>query len=190
MQQHNPPACVTRPSLPRAPGRWPGRLLALAACALFLGRSSPARATPEYPLVLDDALGVSCPRPLTRCLICHTTARGGQRTAEQPFARALRDQGLNHGADDDLLRSALASLPDDTDSDGDMVTDKDELRDCGNPSGEELGVGPEYGCDGAHLVLDAQADAPLVFVALGVTCLLVRRRRGAGAANGRDPRRR
>jgi hypothetical protein len=185
MQQQTEPRratqCSTVQRSPRA-----AQLLALAACLFALSRASLARATPEYPLVLDDVLGVNCPRPLSRCLICHTTARGGQRTAEQPFARALRDQGLNHGADGDLLRAALASLPDDTDSDDDMVTDKDELRACGNPSGEELGVGPEYGCDGAHLVAHANADAPLVVIALGVTGLLVRRRR-APVGSRRDP---
>jgi hypothetical protein len=150
--------------------------------------ASPAQATPEYPFVLDAALETSCPRPLSRCLICHTTARGGQRTAVQPFADALRDYGLTRGGDGAALQSALLALPDETDSDEDGVADKDELVACGNPSGEELGIGPEYGCDGAHLARVARSEAPLVLVALGVAGLVMRRRRVEGAgASRRDP---
>jgi hypothetical protein len=165
--------------------------VAFAAGWVCFGAASLARATPEYPFVLDAALETSCPRPLSRCLICHTTARGGQRTAVQPFAESLRDYGLTRGGDGTALQSALLALPDETDSDEDGVTDKDELVDCGNPSGEELGIGPEYGCDGAHLARVARSEAPLVLVALGVAGLVLRRRRAEDAGDPRrDPARR
>ena len=122
-------------------------LLALASTS-WLGL---AQATPEYPLVIDATLGVSCGPPASRCLICHTTARGGQGTAEQPFVRHLGTFGLNHGHDADALRRALNQLDENYDSDGDGQPDKQELRDCGNPSGDDLGAGPTYGCDGAQL---------------------------------------
>jgi hypothetical protein len=133
--------------------------------------------------VLDASLQLAdpCPRPLSRCLICHTTARGGQRTAEQLFAITLRDYGLTRGNEGAALENALALLPEDTDSDGDGEPDKEELRGCGNPSGEELGIGPEYGCDGAHLARDLPSDAPLMLMALGAAAVLVRRRRGPAA---------
>jgi hypothetical protein len=95
----------------------------------------------------------------------------------QPFAESLRDYGLTRGGDGPALQGALLALPEETDSDEDGVTDKDELVACGNPSGEDLGIGPEYGCDGAHLARAARSEAPLVLVALGVAGLLMRRRR-------------
>ena len=136
-----------------------------------------AHATPEYPGVIDATLGVSCGEPASRCLICHTTARGGQGTAEQPFVRHLRTLGLTHGHDPSALRNAINALDENWDSDGDMEPDKQELRDCGNPSGNDLGAGPEYGCDGAQLVpsspsRDGRSPA-LGALALGLAALLV-----------------
>lgn len=172
--------------LSRRFGRSFARLLASALLSLSFARS--AAATPEYPLVLDATLGADCPRPLTRCLICHTTARGGQRTAVQPFANTLRMYGLSRGHEVSALQAALGGLPDDTDSDDDGIGDKEELASCGNPSGEDLGFGPEYGCDGAHLALELPSDAPLLLIAVGAAGLCVRRRRGASPiAKPRDP---
>jgi hypothetical protein len=168
--------------IPRALGafaivaRRTARMISIGAL-LVLAVPSVAVATPEYPQVIDATLGVSCPRPLSRCLICHTTARGGQRTAEQLFAQALKDYGLARGREGSTLQNALRMLPDETDSDEDDVPDKEELRVCGNPSGEELGIGPEYGCDGAHLAPDSSSDTPQLLVALGVLLMVARRRR-------------
>ena len=149
---------------------------------------SLAGATPEYPLVIDNVLEVTCPRPNSRCLICHTTARGGQRTAEQSFVREL--DGLTRGKDPGALSEALRELDEDVDSDGDGVGDKEELRGCGNPSGEELGFGPEYGCDGAHLAREARGDAPLLLLATLLAGLFVRPRRARQGREGREPGRR
>lgn len=151
----------------------------LPAALLLCCWSARVAATPEYPLVIDAALEVSCPRPNSRCLICHTTARGGQRTAEQLFALTLRDYGLTRGREGATLQNALLTLSEEIDSDGDGEPDKEELRVCGNPSGEELGIGPEYGCDGAHLARHVPSDAPLALLAISVASVLVRRRRGA-----------
>jgi hypothetical protein len=160
------------------------RVALAAACAASAWLTS-AHATPDYPLVIDAKLGTSCPQPLQRCLICHVTARGGQGTAQQPFAKKLRGSPYNLEANDPRGLSAaldqLFSLPVPSDSDDDGESDKDELLRCGNPSGEDLGEGPEYGCDGAHLAPHAEPDGALGVLALGVTGLLVHvaRRRGA-----------
>ncbi len=156
------------------------------AALLMLGSwswSEPALATPEYPSVIDATLSVGavtvrCPNPRSRCLICHTTSRGGEGTAEQAFALQLGDLGLNRGNDANALRSALSRLNEMVDSDGDGTPDKEELRTCGNPSGDALGAGPEYGCDGAQLVPAAtKPSGPLALLAAGVATLLVRLRR-------------
>jgi hypothetical protein len=161
------------------PLRWGAVVLGLLG---VLSVAPRAHATPEYPLVLDAVLGTNCPQPLSRCLICHTTARGGQGTAEQPFAVSLRPYGLNHGHDPDALRTALGRLPDDTDSDGDGVPDKEELAQCGNPSGADLGAGPSYGCNGARLAPRGEPDVALCALGLGVAVVLVRKRRARRAS--------
>jgi hypothetical protein len=164
------------------------RPLALALVLFCVAVAPRAAATPEYPLLIDAALEVSCPRPNSRCLICHTTSRGGQGTAVQPFARTLYDYGLVRGRDSQALQTALLRLADATDdSDADGLFDEDELRLCGNPSGEELGVGPEYGCDGAHLARDVNGDLPFVLAAVAVAGLLLRARSDRLPARRRDP---
>ena len=160
-----------------------GAIAALGLFAAALSFERAAGATPEYPLVLDSTYGTECPQ-LSRCLVCHTTARGGQSTAVQPFAITLRRYGFNRGRDSGALQSALAQLPDDVDSDGDGMPDEAELMMCGNPSGDDLGGGPQYGCDGAQLVPWREPDAPLALVALLAMSWLVRRR-GASAGSRR-----
>jgi hypothetical protein len=168
------------------PTPWP---LLLAVLALFASLAGEAHATPEYPLVLDMTFGTSCPNPNSRCVICHTSARGGQATAVRPFARTLRRYGLNRGRDAGLLQQALMQLPDTTDSDDDGTPDTEELMLCGNPSGGDLGAGPEYGCDGAQLVAPSSSpgDAPLALISLFVASVIVRRSHGCAAT--RSPRR-
>jgi hypothetical protein len=139
--------------------------------------ANDAQATPDYPLVLDAEFGTSCPNPNSRCVICHTTARGGQATAMRPFASTLRPLGLNRGRDVGALQRALRALPEATDSDDDGIPDKEELMMCGNPSGEDLGFGPEYGCDGAHLAATpSNDDVPLALISLLAASVIVRRR--------------
>lgn len=156
-----------------------GARLALVALASS-SWSGLALATPEYPSVIDAALSdgvntVRCSNPQSRCLICHTTARGGEGTAEQVFALRLGDSGLNRGNDSGTLRAALNQVSETEDSDGDGTPDKTELRACGNPSGDSLGAGPEYGCDGAQLVpVTGQPSGALGLLAAGVAALLVR----------------
>jgi hypothetical protein len=84
---------------------------------------------------------------------------------------------FNRGHDVNGLRNALTLLNETQDSDGDGEPDKQELRECGNPSGDDLGAGPEYGCDGAQLVTAAAArrssNSALGVLALGLAGVLV-----------------
>lgn len=158
------------------------RLIGSGVALLGALLSASAGATPEYPLVLDATFGTQCPNPNSRCVICHTSSRGGQATAVRPFAETLGRYGLNRGRDATALQQALAMLPDTTDSDEDGAPDAEELMLCGNPSGGDLGSGPEYGCDGARLAPSMPSDAPLALTALFVAGVLVRR---CGAARAR-----
>jgi hypothetical protein len=148
-------------------------VVAVALAASAQVGAGEATATPEYPLLLDAQYGTECPQ-LTRCLICHTTARGGQSTATQPFAQTLRRYGLSRGRDGGALQAALGALPDTTDSDDDGDPDVQELMLCGNPSGEDLGSGPQYGCDGAQLVPASAHDVGFGLMALLAAGLIAR----------------
>jgi hypothetical protein len=160
----------------------------VAFVAVAVVGAGDAHATPEYPLVIDATFGTECPQ-LTRCLICHTTARGGQSTAIQPFARTLGRYGLNRGRDSGALQAALAALPETTDSDNDGDPDVQELMLCGNPSGEDLGSGPQYGCDGAQLVPGSANDVGFGLVAL-LAASLIARWRGSSRSERRNTRER
>ena len=93
-----------------------------------------------------------------------------------PFATTLRRYGLSRGRDSSALQAALMALPDTTDSDNDGDPDLQELMACGNPSGEDLGSGPQYGCDGAQLVPGSTSDVGFGFAALVMAGLIARGR--------------
>lgn len=164
---------------------WFGLGLALAALA-------PARtvaASENYPAIVDRQLGAECPRPLSRCRICHDTAAGGEGTANQQFALALkRDYGLSGGKAGRELALALGRIPDELDTDGDGATDKEELAICMNPSGPELGEGPGFGCAG-QLALDTRrTPSPgLALSSCAIAWALVRARRRRTGSGSRRP---
>lgn len=148
-----------------------------------LGLTSLARATPQYPGAIDAELMVPCPDPLSRCLICHTTAAGG-KTAFQPFALTLRANNFYRANDPNGLRATLRllALPaNNPDSDDDGVSDIDELRQCRNPSGGEFDSVPEYGCDGARVAPppDRWGVAAALLLGTMLSGALVRRARRA-----------
>lgn len=151
--------------------------LVLAAISGAIVSFSPvAGASPNYPTVVQEQLGMAC---LPRCTICHTTEPGILGTATQPFARTLVEHGLQPAAEETLV-TALTGFPADVDSDDDGVPDLVELQgggmsdeDSDPPAGaagagatttsadqprhpNEPGVGdvcadvPRYGC-GAHM---------------------------------------
>lgn len=154
-----------------------------------LGLTSLARATPQYPGAIDAELATSCPDPLSRCLICHTTAAGG-KTAFQPFALTLQANGFYRPNDPNGLRTTLRllALPaNNPDSDEDGVTDLDELRQCRNPSGGEFDSVPEYGCDGARVAppTDRWGAAAALLLGVILSAGLVRRTRAERRAGKR-----
>lgn len=138
-----------------------------ALLGVFVAAAAPALASGNYPAALERFSGIDgrCPRRQQRCLICHSTAAGGEGTADQPFAQTLEELvGFSDGEAARRLNDALIELRDelpeldtngdgvaDVDSDGDGISDLDELAACMNPSGEEFSDPPAFGCDGAHL---------------------------------------
>jgi len=159
--------------LTRMRRRWLCALLSAAAACLQTG----ARASENYPAILDRQLGVECPRPIARCRICHDSAAGGEGTANQLFAMTLKmDYGLSGGKAGRELAMALQKLPAELDTDDDGTPDKEELMSCMNPSGPELSEGPGFGCVGqlAPASPHTSLSASLAVLSLGLSWVLMR----------------
>ncbi len=102
-------------------------------------------ATPNFPA----AVGTWSSGPPPDCTVCHRgqPARG---TVTTPFGAAMRQRGLV-AADEGTLVSALENLQG-VDSDGDAVSDVEELRAGGDPNKAATSSGPpepQYGCSAA-----------------------------------------
>ncbi len=162
----------------------------LVAAALALAGSvtaGAAHALPTFPAALASHLGTS---HVPDCPVCHqgTPTKG---TATTPLAIALQSRGLT-ASDPSSINAALDALAaDKTDSDGDGISDVDELKkgfDPNFPSYPDGGpipggvvpstLTPSYGCTIAGRSLGAgTARGGRGVVLLGVAALLATRRR-------------
>jgi MYXO-CTERM domain-containing protein len=148
-------------------------VIAIAIATLIL--PSRALASPTYPDVIASVTGAPAPP----CTVCHQTAAGGLGTATKPLAVYLRSRGLV-ASDEASLRNALAAAEaEHHDSDGDGISDFDELKAGTNPneppSADDQGPPPpEYGCGNVSGGPPPGAEGGLLFV---VGALLARRRR-------------
>lgn len=152
----------------RAPLRVGGLALSLAAL------TRPAMASPTFPDAIrgELSLGTSL-----ACTICHNTPSGGFGTATTPFASYLRSRGLK-AADVDSLRNALrAADAERHDSDGDGVSDIEQLKGGRDPNvgPSEAEPPPAFGC-GAHIE-PVQEPSGGVGALLSLACVWVVRRR-------------
>jgi hypothetical protein len=124
--------------------------------------SASAQASQPFPSAMSDALGMPC---APSCTICHATEAGGVGTVVKLFGNSAKAAGAGPFSVD-ALKGALScmSAPVGTtcanmlpskgpiDSDGDGVTDIDELTAGNDPNnkGDARICGPNYGC-GAHI---------------------------------------
>jgi hypothetical protein len=111
--------------------------------------ASASWASGTYPDAVATELGMAC---VPTCNLCHESALGGG-LAPQPFAMAMKANGLTGGSNTSALTTALDALAaDGTDSDEDGTPDVDELAAGSNPNddsafcGEAAVPGPTYGC--------------------------------------------
>ena len=163
-------------------------------CALLAGAPG-AQASPDYPVALQQALDHEYPAvkhcaPL--CTACHNTTQGGPGNIN-PFGATLEHFGLSerNAALVPIAIHALATASPPPDTDGDNVSDVDELNAGDSPSlAGPAGTGqfcPDiaYGC-GAHIAATPARDrwslVPAALVTLGL--ILARRRRSSARAGG------
>ena len=138
--------------------------------------SSPAQAKSEFPVEIRNKFGLTYDVP---CAVCHLNSNIGSSTPITLFALSLRARGLT--GSNQSLDSALTKLESDAvDSDGDGVTDVQELTDGTDPNSSANGsiMGnqePGYGCGGT--APHGRSGAGIVGI-LALGWLVVRRRRG------------
>jgi len=127
-------------------------------------------ATPEFPGVIQQQLGLAQQPP---CTICHATNAGGVGTVVKPFGIYLRSRGLVPFDDASLRNALLADLAERHSSSGGL-TDIDALKAGKDPNGTDgSNLVPAYGCS------SVSPEYLLTAAALG--SWLWRRRRRAGS---------
>ena len=156
------------------------------ALAAVLSAASAA-ASPSYPGLLQTDLGLEQPPP---CTVCHASDSGGTGTATKPFGEAMQGFGLRGATPGSLEPAIKASENAHWDSDGDGVTDIDELQDGTDPNdgpGRTTASAvvipqPENGCSlQKHRPAKGDAHGMLLGL-LGLGILEARRRARRGSA--------
>ncbi len=187
-----------------SPTSFRSRLLRSGAAAAFaaavLAVASPARALPEFPGKIDEALKLTCAPPCTICHLMPTPQVGA--SAEQPFAdnvRAAAEELSGMPASTTYIEENLAAIlkrleqapcPNTNDkscpngmcsgacnADGTGEGDIAELIAAQNPNNAGTLPCVEYGC-GSHVAPERHGrplDGTAALFALGAALVLARR---------------
>lgn len=144
----------------------------VAVLALLLA-AAPARGTPGFPDALAAHLGATA-RP--SCSVCHAGGATGNGTVTTPFGAAMRARGLVAFDEGSLAQALDRMAADQIDSNGDGVTDVEELQQGLDPNAGAAATGaPSYGCVG-RVAGGARPSGELALLA--AAALLWRTRRG------------
>lgn len=126
-----------------------------------------ALASAIYPGEIYNHLGLEVAPP---CAYCHQDGVTGLGTVQTPFGLTLYERGLRNNDPDNLTALLDEIEAEEVDSDGDGVSDVQELLDGTDPNVDDAGPVPQYGC------LQTAPAVPSALLAL--LGLVVARRRG------------
>lgn len=147
--------------------------LSLLLCGCLA--AAPAVASSSYVGAIQSHLGLRAPVP-EGCALCHTNGVTGINTVNTPFGTSARALGLSAGSDTKLAQVLDAMAAAGTDSDGDGVSDVDELKAGTSPNMRDGSAGQaplQFGCG---------AQAAPGAVGVGLLAWALRRRRSASAS--------
>jgi hypothetical protein len=154
-------------------------VLVLASCAIaVLATTGAAHATPGFPAVVAQTLGMSNTPP---CALCHDGGRTGLGTVQTPFGKNVREYGATANDETALREALLAMDADKVSSLKDGVADTAKLRKGIDPNGGDSSAysaaPPGYGCGGAHVARTTEGDPSWPWLAVALVIVRVRRRR-------------
>jgi hypothetical protein len=151
------------------------------AAALALGLllvANAAEAQEDYPSVVQNHLSLGTTPP---CSLCHAKGNTGVGTVVTPFAWSMRSKGLVVDDPDSVVRALDALKAAHTDSDGDGVSDIDELIAGTDPNTAARvpirpADDPTYGC-GGNSISPRPPTTLVVFVGIALALTVARRTR-------------
>lgn len=142
--------------------RPPGRLLPLVALAITVGSAEGAQARPGAPSIVcqEQASIPECAGKVVTCGFCHETV---DPPAWNPYGSDLREAIEPGGAFEDGLAAALRAIERE-DSDGDGVSNVDEMKAGTAPGDAESVVRPSSSMDaGSRCSAERSYDAQVAY---------------------------
>ncbi len=158
----------------------------VAAMGAVVLAAGPSMATPNFPGALQAHIGASATPP---CSTCHEGGRTGRGTVNTPFGRAMRAHGLVEFNEASLVSALDQLAAEKVDSNGNGVSDIDELRAGGDPNPAAIAGNddlPVYGCAGRVSSVPSRGGA-VPFALLAAVVAVVRRQRRQRRQRTRTP---